>query len=293
MSDNCTSMGVCSNLPAQGNRISATPSGAPTSFMATIMGANSMNAPTVNVSVTSSGAHYYWLGPGLEITGPADGTTSNQLGVIQDDNPALNLISNIVVDRDYVHCAAAQDCTRMWAFTGAMEAGVDSIFSGAHSLISTQSQAVWGENGYGPYKFVNNYIAGASEPFFTGGSGCPPTNVIPSDFEIAGNYLTYDYGSRASTFLNGTNAGNIRAIMELKQGQRFLIQGNILDATPVSTGSIALNYGFLPRTALSGGACSWLVTQDVTFRFNWSIHSTVGLSMQGGNDGGGHDWIRL
>lgn len=284
LSDDCTSAGVCTNLPAQGTRIAATPGAAPLTHMAKLTGANTSNALTISVGVGASASHF-WVGPGIEITGPADGTTQT-LSVTSDDTNGA-AIDNIVYDRDYIHCAAAQNCTRGGFFGGAYEALVDSISNDMHSTVNTQSQGWISIGAVGPIKIVNNYLGGSSEPFFVGGDGCPIANNIPSDFEIAGNYLTYSFGSRSSTFLDVSHVGNIRSPLELKEGRRVLEQGNVLDASPVAGLAVGdLNFGILVRGINQNGPCTGLTTQDVTVRFNKSLHSTEGIAMQGGDSGG-------
>ena len=61
LSSDCTFAGVCTHIGAQGNRIAASPSGlsAITPYMATITGPNVNNTPTINISVSGSGAAYY------------------------------------------------------------------------------------------------------------------------------------------------------------------------------------------------------------------------------------------
>ena len=291
MSDDCTSANVCTNLPAQGNRIAATPATAPVTHMAKITGANVAGQRTILVGQSAGGVAYNWIGPGIEITGPADGTTAVS-SVIEDDqtvsgavNTGYDAIHFIVFDRDYVHCAAAEDCTRMYDFGGHNIAVVDSIFSDAHALGGVQTQAVWAAEGYGPYKIVNNYLGASSEPFFSGGSGCTSTNVNQSDIELAGNYLVYDFGSRAATFLNSTNAGNIRSTIEIKDGNRILIQGNYQDGTAVAGKSANdLDYGIDLKLVNS---CTWMATSNVTYRFNYVLHPSPAISIPGAQNAPG------
>lgn len=287
LSSDCTYAGVCTHIGAQGNRIAASPStiSSITAYMASITGPNTNNTPTVNISVSGGGAAYYWFGPGLIITGPADGIEYNESGTVQDDttNNSPTYINDIVYDRDYVYCAVGQDCVRQFSFDGLTEAVVDSVVIGAHS-VGNQSQAIWFANGYGPYKSVNNYLGASSQPVFSGGAGCPSSSaVIPSDYEVAGNYMAYDFGNRQSSFTGGY-AGNIHG-MEFKQGRRMLFQGNVFDASAIAGMNVGAVNNWQIWGAVSSSSCAWIVTTNAVSRFNEFLHAGAGLTFAGPSDG--------
>lgn len=289
LSSDCTFAGVCTHIGTQGHRIAANPAGIASisASMATISGPNTNDTATLNVSVSGGGAAYYWFGPGLIITGPANGTASSSFGTILDDTSGSTSPTNlthIVYDRDYINCAAGQDCTRQFYFLGQYEAVVDSVCSGAH-YVGNQSQCVWFANGYGPYKAVNDYLGAASQPVFSGGSGCPASSsVLPSDYEISGNFMAYDFGSRSASFTGGT-AGNIHGL-ELKQGRRILLQGNVFDASAIAGGNYGAVNDWQPWLD-PDGSCLWVVTTNVTSRFNEFLHAGSALQFAGSNGGGG------
>jgi len=278
MSDNCTSAGVCTNLPAQGTR--ATPSVQP--YMATWTAPNTSNLPTIALGVSGGGVAYHWFGPGLEITGPVDGVTSNGGAVVQDDSSVTTGtgISNIVVDRSYIHCATGQQCVRGWGMTGASESLIDSYVTDFHYQ-GAQSQAAGEYGGVGPYKFTNNYLGGMGEAIFSGGSGCYNGTITAHDFEIRGNYITYSLGtSPLGLAYYVAHGGIVRALLEMKEGQRALIEGNYFDGSALA-GQSASNYGYgILIRAASNSACH-IITSDVTVRYNYTLSNVETTPLQG------------
>lgn len=101
----------------------------------------------------------------------------------------------------------------------------------------TDSHAVGGGNGDNPefgYKFWNDLLEAAGENFFSGGGGDGSVNVtVPSDFDLRHNHFWKPpYLQLQTAGANGcaTNCGGphpeIKNHLEIKNGKRFLIEGN-------------------------------------------------------------------
>ena len=77
--------------------------------------------------------------------------------------------SDIVIDRCYLHGNDKGDYRRGVALNGVRMAVVDSYLENFHDAHS-DSQAIGGWNGAGPFKIVNNFLEAASENIMFGGA---------------------------------------------------------------------------------------------------------------------------
>lgn len=93
----------------------------------------------------------------------------------------------------------------------------------------------------GPQKWVGNFLEGGSSAWFMGGgscmgTGCSPTGiigVIPSDLEVRRNRFTRDitWSSRTGKLCQPScpNHWAVKNSLEMKVGQRILLDGNIIE----------------------------------------------------------------
>jgi hypothetical protein len=142
----------------------------------------------------------------------------------------------------------------------------------------TDSQAVFGFNGFGPFKIVNNYLEAASENILFGGAAPSITNLVPSDIEIRHNLcskpLSWKQGDPSYVGINY----NVKNLLELKMAQRVLIDGNEFKNTwPAAQQGWAIL--FTPRAEY--GAAPQAVVQDVTFSNNVIHDVAMGFDMMG------------
>jgi len=308
MVSTCNNDGTCpvaSGLPSQGTRVTTGEAGSMAKLVA--CSSNCNNVPTLNVAgnygTSGLAASGYWFGPGIEILPPADASCSGsggsvtctsfqQGGLVLDNHASALSISNIVYDRVLGMCPSNAECARIIATSGDHEAIVDSVLIGAHGgPDSQQAQAWWEGEGVGPYKVVNNELGGSGMGSLAGGAGCPANSGLPPhDLEYAGNYVHYDLGTGSIlSFWAAANVGNTRAILEMKEGLRWLVQGNYMDGGAVAQNApngTAFAYGILERASDNpgNGGCTTNYTQDVTTRFNKILHPAIAIDLQGGND---------
>ena len=97
---------------------------------------------------------------------------------------------------------------------------VDSYVDECHSN-GGDSQAIYGWNGPGPFKIVNNYLAGGHEVLGFGGPTPGIAGLIPSDIEIRRNHITRP--------LSWRGVWAAKNLFEMKSGQRVLFEGNVLE----------------------------------------------------------------
>ncbi len=175
---------------------------------------------------------------------------------------------HLIVDRSYVHGQPGQNSARGVLLNSASSAVIDSHISEIHGA-GFDSQAVLGYNGPGPFKIVNNFLEGAAENIMFGGADPAIRGLVPSDIEIRGNHLFKPLGWFRDN--NPSLAGvqwTIKNLLEFKNAQRVLVEGNLLE----NAGSALL---LTPRNQ-SGGA-PWSGVQDVLFRNNIVTNAGSGL----------------
>jgi hypothetical protein len=214
------------------------------------------------------GAHHYRF-IGIEFTVAADvkiiyaivefgGTQTTEADTPHD----------LIVDRSYVHGQPGQNSARGVLLNSASSAVIDSYISEIHGA-GFDSQAVLGYNGPGPFKIVNNFLESAAENIMFGGADPAIRGLVPSDIEIRGHHLFKPLGWFRDN--NPSLAGvqwTIKNLLEFKNAQRVLVEGNFLE----NAGSAVL---LTPRNQ-SGGA-PWSGVQDVLFRNNIVTNAGSGL----------------
>ena len=227
-----------------------------------------IRTPDENPAITlAAGAHDYRL-VGIDIGATSDlsrpSYTVWNLVLPSGDNN----VSYIVFDRCYVHGNndTGINFRRGIALNGNWMGVVDSYLSNFHDK-GTDSQAIQGWGGSGPYKIYNNFLEAASENLlFGGGGGDPAPNVVPTDIEIQRNY----FFKRASWIGAGYHVKNL---FELKNARNVLVDGNVFESTWTDEQKQAI----VLKSSNEGGACTWCVTEHVTFTNNIVRHVQNGL----------------
>jgi hypothetical protein len=235
------------------------------------------------------GANHYRL-IGLEITRAASGPCVYNL--LQFKGPA----DHLVFDRLWMH-GTAQDETTRGIILGPTRylAVVDSFFSDFHCVARTgactDAQAILGGLGddpMGPYKIVNNFLEAAAENILFGGGGA---TVAPADIEIRHNYLfkplTWMMGQPG--FVGGRDGSPfiVKNLFELKNAQRVLFEGNVLENTWAGFSQAGFGILLTPRNQPRGteNVCPNCVVTDVTIRKCEMRHVGGGFQIANGVDG--------
>ncbi|MGB2604505.1 MAG: hypothetical protein WBC78_12980, partial [Candidatus Sulfotelmatobacter sp.] len=241
----------------------------------------------------SSGANHYRL-IGLELTRAVSPLAVYNL--VQFKGPA----DHLVFDRLWIH-GTPQDDTVRGILLGqtSFVAIVDSFFNDFHCVSKTgscvDSQAVAGGLGdgpMGPYKIVNNFLEAAGEDILLGGGQATAT---PHDIEVRHNHMfkpmTWMKGQPG--FVGGAN-GNpfiIKNIFELKNGQRILLDGNIMENTWGGFTQVGFAILITPKNQAGGSGsnlCPICQVTDVNIRNSWISHVGAGLQIaNASSDNGG------
>jgi hypothetical protein len=254
-------------LPPAGTRIDPSYAGVLPKIVAT------GDAPALR---TAAGAHHYRI-IGVEFTVRSSVTLN--YGIVNLGNGggtqnSLDLVPHdIILDRVYVHGHSNLNVSRCVGLNSAMTAVIDSYLSECHAR-GFDSQAIGGWNGPGPFKIVNNFLAGSGENIIFGGADPSISNLTPSDIEIRRNHFYKPPSWRG--------VWTVKNLFELKNAQRLLIEGNVFENTwpDAQTG-----WAIIWKSENQSGGAPWSVTQDVTFRYNIIRNVSSGLDISASGSG--------
>ena len=229
--------------------------------------------PAIRYEAGASG----WRLVGLEVTA-SPAFTRQQYGLIfvgensQKQSTLESVPSDIVLDRMYIHGQASTNLSRCVALNSARTQVSDSYITECHGK-DFDSQAIWGGNGPGPFRIVNNYLAGAGENIMFGGTDPKIPGLLPSDIEIRNNYI--------HTPLAWRGTWQRKNLFELKNASRMLIEGNVFDG---SWSDAQTGWAIIMKSANQGGDCRWCRTTDITFRKNLIRNAGAGFNITGKGD---------
>jgi regulation of enolase protein 1 (concanavalin A-like superfamily) len=182
-----------SDLPAAGVRLipeGRTGANTPRNRLARLVGPGGTGKSTPVVR-TAAGAHHYRL-QFLEIDGLANigYETLVALGAGTGQTSLADVPHSLIVDRVWLRGHPVKGMKRGIYLNSASTDVVNSYFEDFFSF--SDSQAIGGTNGPGPYRILNNHLEAAGENVMFGGDDPKIANLVPSDIEIRGNYLTKD-----------------------------------------------------------------------------------------------------
>ena len=256
------------SLPSAGTRATA----GDAAQMATLM-APGANAPALQ---TAAGAHNYRI-VGLNITAAPGVTQMTSLVNLGEGDATQNTLasqaSHIVIDRSYIHGNANLDLRRGVSLNSAYSAIIDSTIDEIHS-VGSDSQAICGWNGTGPYLIQNNDLQASGENVMFGGADPSIPNAVPSDITIVGNAF-----SKPSSW---KGVWEVKNLLELKLGQRVLVENNVFNNTWADAqAGFAINV----KSVNQSGAAPWSVTSNVTIAHNLIENAPNGVSISAAPDG--------
>jgi putative Ig domain-containing protein/immunoglobulin I-set domain protein/IPT/TIG domain-containing protein len=259
-------------LPSRGQRLD------PSQFVGQMakITQSQTNVYAVQTASNAPSNHYWFIGLEIEHTGTDQGPIFD-IGI--PTNLPTNFPSYIIVDHCYIHGRATNQISRAVDINGGNIAVVDSYLSENHE-VGFEAQGVAGYSSPGPILIQNNFIEGAGQGIFWGGSGIatnqPPYNQFVDDSTIQNNFIykptAWKVGDPGYIGIHWT----VKNLIEMKEGHRILIQNNVVENNwaDAQTGNAVL---FTP-TQQSG---SNTVLQDVTFQNNVVAHASGGFTITG------------
>jgi hypothetical protein len=244
-----------------------TPTRAGVVRLASLVSPNSTSALT-----TDLGAHHYRL-TGLEITAKAVVADINALVRFGDNTAAQATVPTIahhlVVDRSWVHGAPAMQLRRCIMLNSATTAVIDSWLGDCHSNVS-DSQAIVGWNGPGPYLIQNNHLEAGHEVIMFGGGGVTIQDLSPSDIMIRGNHFTRP--------LAWKGVWQVKNLLETKHVRRLLIEGNVLEN---NWADAQAGFAFVIKSENQNDDTPWTQSTDITIRYNLIRDTGNGWNLAG------------
>jgi len=224
---------------------------------------------SVAISTAERAHHYKFIG--VEFSPAADSRyLYNLIDLGKTDYTSLSQFPHhLVFDRCYIRSTGLNKARRGFALNSGDTTIINSYIAGFAGA-GDETQGICGWNGPGPYKIVNNYIEGGAQNIMFGGADPVVPNLVPSNIEIKKNYL----------FKPGSwfGAATIKAMIELKNGSKIDIDGNVID----SEGYIA---AFVLTVRNQNGGAPWSTLQDINITNNIVRHSQTGFSILGRDDG--------
>lgn len=256
------------SLPPSGNRVGPSNS----AYMAKISTPNSL--PAIQFLPNSN----HWRLVGLEITTSYVSTVNMVYNIVSaglkaDVSTSISVQSqlpaSLIFDRIYVHGLPNANTIRGIQMDSQGIAIVDSYCDEIHAN-GNDSQCFASWNGAGPYLIQNSFIQAGAENIMFGGADPSIASLVPSDITIVGNLIQKNlaWEGEAAPF-NWV----IKNLFELKNAQRVLLDGNVIQYT----WSAAQEEALIIRSVNQGGACSWCVVQDVTITHNLIRHAPIGI----------------
>jgi hypothetical protein len=229
-----------------------------------------------------AGANHYRL-LGLEITRALPQKSVSNLISPMAHSPA----DHFVFDRLWLHGTEQDETTRGIYLSGTRYMSVvDSYFSDFHCVARTgactDAQAIAGGLGSlpeGPVKIVNNFLEAAAESVIFGGG---PATTTPADIEIRHNHLykPLTWMPDQARFIGGTSGQPfiVKNHFELKNAQRVLFEGNILENTWGGFSQVGFSIVLTPKNQ-APNVCPDCRVTDVTLRYNRVAHTASGMQI--------------
>jgi len=131
------------------------------------------------------------------------------------------------------------------------------------------SQAVWINNGPGPYAILDSTLEASGENILVGGADPGIVGMNPSDITIRGNVIRKPESYRQIT-------GSVKNLLELKTGIRVLIENNTFDG---NWADAQAGHAIVFTVRNQEGACTWCQVDDVIFRGNILTNTVDGFAV--------------
>jgi len=241
----------------------------------------------------ANGANHYRL-VGLEVTRSAGTGNLSHLLSVRKDGAA----NHIVLDRVWMHGTARDETKSGFHLSGLTFAAiVDSYLNDFHCIsmtgACTDAQAVSGGTGNlagGPYKIVNNFLEASTEAILFGGGAATKT---PTDIEIRRNhfYKPMQWMKGVAGYVGAANGNpfTVKNHLELKNAQRVLIEGNIMENTWGGFSQAGYAILLTPKNQHMGdtNVCPICQVTDVTIRYGTISHAGGGMQIANGISGDG------
>lgn len=234
------------------------------------------NTPAEPVIKTVPGSHHYKL-VGLDISTFSASDFIYDLVRLGDSSQTdlAKIPHHLILDRLWVHGFETQELQRGISLNSAETSIINSYISDIHA-IATDTQAICGWNGPGPFLIANNYLEAAGENVMFGGADPSIVGLIPSDITIRQNHffkpLSWKVGHPSYTGRHWT----VKNLLETKNARRVLIDGNLFENVWPDA---QVGFAILLKSNNQDSTAPWSVTEDLTFSNNIVRNAENGLNI--------------
>jgi hypothetical protein len=158
-----------------------------------------------------------------------------------------------------------------------------------------ENHAVASYNGYGPFKIVNNYLEASGITLLFGGTNPKIEGFVPTDIEMRRNHFTMRSSWNPFDAAYDSTTRPIKNRVEFKYGQRALVEGNVIEKSPVG-GQNGEAFVIKSMAGEAGLVAAWYITQNIYSRHNlcqdlWNCMYITGVQMAHLETLGGTDRI--
>jgi hypothetical protein len=247
--------------------------------VATLLSAGRGGASPIFVN---PGANYYRI-IGLELTRTTGGNVSSLVNI-------NTYADHIILDRLWIHGTAHDDTAHGVRLGGGTNiAVIDSYVNDLHCTAITggcsDSQAISGGTGsysMGAYQIVDNFLEAAGENIMFGGGAATSS---PTDIEIRRNHFykpkTWKQGTTGFVSGNSAYPNVVKNFLELKNAQRVLVDGNIMENTWGGFSQAGYAILLAPKNQALGttNVCPVCQVTDVTIRYTTISHVGAGFQI--------------
>lgn len=215
----------------------------------------------------ANGAHHYRF-VGIEFV--SAGTIFNYgLVVLGTGEKRLEDVPHTIeIDRSYFHPHKIGRSRRAIALNSANTTIKNSYIEG-FAVSGEEAQGICGWMGTRNVRVFNNYIEGAAENIMFGGGDPPNADMVPSDIEVRGNYLSKPQ-SWAKT-------QTVKTIFEVKNAKRVVFAENYLENNWIGP-------AFRITVRNQDGSAPYSTIEDVSIRDNIIRNSGDGVNILGTDD---------
>jgi cellulose synthase/poly-beta-1,6-N-acetylglucosamine synthase-like glycosyltransferase len=236
-------------------------------------------ATSGSVVVAEAGAHHYRF-TGIEMAPAAGSHLINVIDLGSGMTTESDVPHDLTIDRCYVHGDPATGSRRGLALNAAHAIVSDSYFADFKE-VGTDSQAIAGWNGPGPFQITNNYLEGAGENVLFGGADPTIDGLVPSDIVVERNHFAKPLAWLQGDPQYAGTPWTVKNLFELKNARRVVVNGNVFEFNwPQSQNGFAILF----TVRNQDGHSPWSTVEDVTFSNNIVRHVSAGINILGHDD---------
>jgi hypothetical protein len=243
--------------------------------------ADAVNMPKIVATSDSAitampGSHHYRF-VRIEIRPQDDRFVYNLVELGHRETSAEAVPHHFVFDHCYVHGDPRRGGRRGIALNSAHTAIVGSHLSDFKEE-GSDSQAIGGWNGPGPFLIEDNFLEAAGENLMFGGADPAIPNLVPSDIEIRDNRFSKKLSWKSGDPSYAGVAWSVKNLLELKNARRVVIEKNIFEFNWAASQN---GFAILFTVRNQDGSAPWSTVEDVSFAGNVVRHVGSGVNLLG------------